>query len=180
MSTLKNILEKYKKVENGPLDQAEKGEGENNFIDTHTDNVSVFDGPGVEENIAAQNATSVFARAKNNMGYDEGESESVYEQTFTIEDIKSILHEEQLDAETIDHIENSLLDEEQSEVFMQIVSETIQDFYDAADEEEQALLDEMLATEEGYEEFLDMIFEEEEEECEECGDSPCSCDEDED
>lgn len=148
--TLKSILEKYKA----------KGADEQHFMDKHTDNVQVTDGPGAKEADAAAKKVKKSTR-KPHHGYEPGEDEEVYESVdrFSIEDIKSVLVTEELDEEIVDRIEKTLL-EASPAYFMQIVDEAVNAFVEEATDEERAILDEMLSTEEGYQELVDLIFEE--------------------
>lgn len=63
------IIEKYEPT----------GGDELAFMQKHTDNISVFDGPGVEEIRAAINSVGTFDRSENNYGNDAGDDEEVYE-----------------------------------------------------------------------------------------------------
>ena len=63
------IIEKYEPT----------GGDELEFMKKHTDNVSVFDGPGVEEIRAAVESVGTFDRSANNFGNDQGDNEEVYE-----------------------------------------------------------------------------------------------------
>lgn len=151
---LQNILEKYK------IRTMRSDGDEQRFADLHTDNISVFDGPGVKEVMAAANATSRVAKPE--APNDEEMYESV---SFTIDEIKAALADPslELNQDLIESIEDELfnvvdLDEEAVE-YLSIIDEAVNDFYQEATEEEQAIIDEMLSTDEGYEEFLDMIFE---------------------
>jgi len=132
-------------------------------VDKHVDNVQVTDGPGIEKEKGhphnAGEKAKTAPRKKDNKGYEPGEDEKVYEE---------------FDAE-----EMSL--EESTDLVFDLIQEALHEFMnEEATEEEAALLEEVLATEEGCEEFLNIIFEEEEltEECDECGEKPCVCDDD--
>lgn len=116
-----NILEKYKA----------KGGDEQRFMDKHTENVSVFDGPGVAEIDAAAKFVPTYDRSENNYGNNEGEDEEVYEE----------------------------IESNDPNYFLSIIDDAIKAVYAESDKEDRDILDEMFATEEGYEEFISMIFE---------------------
>lgn len=122
-SELTQILEKYKA----------KGGDEQRFMDKHTDNISVFDGPGVEEISKAVDGVKAHNRFENNHGYESGQDEEVYEDL------------QYADADPT--------------FFMQIIEEAISEIYEESSDEEKQLMDEMFSTEEGYEEFITMILE---------------------
>ena len=145
MTTLKSILEKYK----------QNGEDEQRFMDKHTENVSVMDGPGVAELQKAMGHTKKVKRIADQEG------DEVYESTdhFSIEDIKSVLVTEDIDEDTINRIEQHLVEASPS-YFMEIIDNAVETFREEASEEERAIIDEMLSTEEGYQELVDLIFEE--------------------
>jgi hypothetical protein len=154
MTNLLTILEKYKS-------RSGEDSPEQDFFYKHTDNVSVFDGPGVAEIRAAIDAAPGHAvNTELRHGYKPDEDASVYE-SFDIEQVRIALQEAELDEETISEIEQSLIEDSEIELH-QMVGEAVADYYNNATEEEQQILDEMLSTDEGYEELLDMIFENEE------------------
>jgi hypothetical protein len=151
MTNLLTILEKYKS-------RAGEDSPEQDFFYKHTDNVSVFDGPGVAEIRAAIDAAPGHAvNTELRHGYKPDEDASVYE-SFDIEQIREALQITGLDEDTINEIEQSLIEDAEIELH-QMVGEAVADYYNSATEEEQQILDEMLSTDEGYEELLDMIFE---------------------
>jgi hypothetical protein len=160
MSTkLISILEKYKS-------RAGEDSDEQNFVYKHTDNIEVFDGPGVAEikaAIAASPGHSINSDPRH--GYRPDEDASVYEETntFELEEIKETLLKYNLDEDTIEQIEASLLESSANEM-LRIIDEAVNDFYQEATKEEKDVLDEMLSTDEGYAELIDMIFEEDESE----------------
>lgn len=160
-STLKNILEKYKA----------RSEDEQHFMDKHTDNVAMHDAVGKSEHDDAVSKIKKHSRSKTRQGYEPGEDEEVYE-SFTLEDVRAALSAAEINESVIDEVEDTLTNASPS-YFMKIIDEAINEFYDEASEEEQNLLDEMLSTDEGYEELIDFIFEEK---CEECGCEECECD----
>lgn len=154
-NTLTDILEKYKKVERGYLD--DKAEGEQNFIDKHIDNVQVTDHPAItKEKGHPHNAgekAKTAPRKKDNKGYEPGEDDKVYESVQEID--------EELDN------------------FLQLIEEAVDDFLaNEASEEEANLIREMFDTDEGYSEFMQMMMEADDC-CDDCGEKPCVCDEDE-
>jgi len=167
MTTLKSILEKYK----------QNGEDEQRFMDKHTENVSVLDGPGVEE---IQKAARGVSAAKH-IGYKSDEDETVYESTdrFSIEDIKAVLVTEDIDEDIIERVENHLLEASPS-YFMQIIDSAVHSFREEATDEERAVIDEMLSTEEGYQELVGLIFEEDEDDDEDDDEDEDDDDEDDD
>lgn len=114
---LLSIIEKY---------EARSGD-EQNFMDKHTDNVSIFDGPGVAEIRKASDAVSYINRDPQK-GYNPGEDEEVYEE------------------------------------YADLINQAVEDFLEEASEEEREALEELFATEEGYDEFVSMLFEEDDEE----------------
>ena len=155
---LSNILEKYKKAGTLDIDRSGADGKENDFIGKHTDNVETFDGPGMKEIDAAVAAVSHAKRAPHH-GYEVDGDDDVYESTDMTyaDDIEELAGMEYED-------EDLMLDEEQlqedASFFMKLIDEVVEEFYnEEADEEEKAMLDEMLATDEGYIEFVDMIFE---------------------
>lgn len=155
-NTLTDILEKYKKVERGYLDN--KDEGEENFIDKHIDNVQVTDHPSVEKEKGhphnAGEKAKTAPRKKDNKGYEPGEDAKVYESVQEID--------EELDN------------------FLQIIEEAVDDFLmNDASEEEALLIREMFDTDEGYAEFMEMMMEADDY-CDHCGEKPCECDDDDD
>lgn len=154
-NVVKDILEKMKKVEDGPLDREDKGEDEQNFIDKHVDNVEVTDTPVLKKTgghpHSAGEKQAMAPRKKHRKGYEPGEDAKVYE-------------------------ELSL--EESTDIMFELIEEAITDFLEEdATEEEAAILSEILSSEENYEEFIDMMFEEK---CEDCGCEECECDDDDD
>jgi|14_taG_2_1085336.scaffolds.fasta_scaffold20017_4 hypothetical protein len=155
---LSNILEKYKKAGTLDIDRSGADGKENDFIGKHTDNVETFDGPGMKEIDAAVAAVSHAKRAPHH-GYEVDGDDDVYESTDMtyaddIEELAGIEYDD----------EDLMLEEDQLQedagFFMKLIDEVVEEFYnEEADEEEKAMLDEMLATDEGYIEFVDMIFE---------------------
>ena len=114
---LLSIIEKY---------EARSGD-EQNFMDKHTDNVSIFDGPGVAEIRKASDAVSYINRDPQK-GYNPGQDEEVYEE------------------------------------YADLINQAVEDFLEEASEEDREALEELFATEEGYDEFVSMLFEEDDEE----------------
>lgn len=159
MSNLRSILEKYKKVEGGHLDPQRSGAdgAEDDFIGKHIDNVDTYEGPSVDadgRSHTPKNPDKMAPRKKHRKGYEPGEDKSVYE-------------------------ESDLSLDEDMKAFAYLVNEAVSEFYEEeATESEKQWLDEMLSTNEGYEELISALFEEDkdEDECEECGESPCCCD----
>ena len=155
---LSNILEKYKKAGTLDIDRSGADGKENDFIGKHTDNVETFDGPGMKEIDAAVAAVSHAKRAPHH-GYEVDGDDDVYESTDMtyaddIEELAGIEYDD----------EDLMLEEDQLQedagFFMKLIDEVVEEFYnEEADEEEKAMLDEMLATDEGYIEFVDLIFE---------------------
>jgi len=154
MSELQRILEKYKS-------RAGDDSDEQRFIDKHTDNVSVFDGPGVAEVQKAAQATSFVDRSMEH-GYNPGQDEEVYE-SFSIEDLRSVFKSMDVEQEIAEEVVKSLKESAPSHV-LKVIDEAVQEYYDEASDEEKAVLDEMLSTDEGYEELLNQIFEEDDDE----------------
>ena len=113
---LLSIIEKY---------EARSGD-EQNFMDKHTDNISVFDGPGVAEVRKASDAVSYINRDPIK-GYNPGQDEEVYE-----------------------------------ELALEI-EEAVNEFMAEASDEEREALEELFSTEEGYDEFVAMIMEDDDE-----------------
>ena len=128
---LLSIIEKY---------EARSGD-EQNFMDKHTDNISVFDGPGVAEVRKASDAVSYINRDPIK-GYNAGQDEEVYESM--AQDIEAAVNE----------------------------------FMAEASDEEREALEELFSTEEGYDEFVAMIMEDDDEDDDE--DDEDDEDEDED
>ena len=156
---LSNILEKYKKAGTLDIDRSGADGKENDFIGKHTDNVETFDGPGMKEIDAAVAAVSHKKRGDDNHGYEVDTDSDVYESidmTYA-DDIEELAGMEYDDDDLM--IEEDVLQEDAS-FFMKLIDEVVEEFYnEEADEEEKAMLDEMLATDEGYIEFIDTIFE---------------------
>jgi len=155
---LSNILEKYKKAGTLDIDRSGADGKENDFIGKHTDNVDTFDGPGMKEIDAAVAAVSHAKRAPHK-GYEVDEDDDVYESfdmTYA-DDIEELSGMEYDDEDLM--IDEEVLQEDAA-FFMKLIDEVVEEFYnEEADEEEKAMLDEMLASDEGYIEFVDMIFE---------------------
>ena len=155
---LSNILEKYKKAGTLDIDRSGADGKENDFIGKHTDNVDTFDGPGMKEIDAAVAAVSHAKRAPHH-GYEVDGDDDVYESTDMTyaDDIEELAGMEYDDEDLM--LEEDQLQEDAS-FFMNLIDEVVEEFYnEEADEEEKAMLDEMLATDEGYIEFVDLIFE---------------------
>jgi len=155
---LSNILEKYKKAGTLDIDRSGADGKENDFIGKHTDNVDTFDGPGMKEIDAAVAAVSHAKRAPHK-GYEVDSDADVYESTDMTyaDDIEELAGMEYDDEDLM--LEEDQLQEDAS-FFMNLIDEVVEEFYnEEADEEEKAMLDEMLATDEGYIEFVDLIFE---------------------
>lgn len=167
MSELQRILEKYKS-------RAGDDSDEQAFMDKHTDNISVFDGPGVEEVKRAVDAVS-HNNADGHHGHTLEDAEDMYE-NFSIEDLRSILESMEVDSDFTDELEKALKESAPSHV-LKVIDEAVRDYYDEATDEEKEMLDEMLSSDEGYEELINYIFEKH---CEECGDDPCTCDDEDD
>ena len=155
---LSNILEKYKKAGTLDIDRSGADGKENDFIGKHTDNVDTFDGPGMKEIDAAVAAVSHAKRAPHH-GYEVDGDADVYESTdMTYADDIEELAGMEYDDEDLMLEEDQL--QEDAGFFMKLIDEVVEEFYnEEADEEEKAMLDEMLATDEGYIEFVDLIFE---------------------
>jgi len=155
---LSNILEKYKKAGTLDIDRSGADGKENDFIGKHTDNVDTFDGPGMKEIDAAVAAVSHAKRAPHH-GYEVDGDDDVYESTdMTYADDIEELAGMEYDDEDLMLEEDQL--QEDAGFFMKLIDEVVEEFYnEEADEEEKAMLDEMLATDEGYIEFVDLIFE---------------------
>ena len=155
---LSNILEKYKKAGTLDIDRSGADGKENDFIGKHTDNVDTFDGPGMKEIDAAVAAVSHAKRAPHK-GYEVDTDDDVYESTdMTYADDIEELAGMEYDDEDLMLEEDQL--QEDAGFFMKLIDEVVEEFYnEEADEEEKAMLDEMLATDEGYIEFVDLIFE---------------------
>lgn len=156
---LSNILEKYKKAGTLDIDRSGADGKENDFIGKHTDNVETFDGPGMKEIDAAVAAVSHQKRGEHRHGYEVDGDDDVYESTDMTyaDDIEELAGMEWDDEDLM--IEEEVLQEDAA-FFMRLIDEVVEEFYnEEADEEEKAMLDEMLATDEGYIEFVDLIFE---------------------
>lgn len=154
-TTINTVLEKFKKVDDGPLDRKEKGEDEQRFIDKHVDNVMTHDAVGKDEHDKIHGAAALHSR-KPNHGNDPGEAKDAYEE---------------YDYDEMDLGEMTL--EESIDNMFDLVETVIEEFLEEeADTDEAEILREMLSTEEGYEEFLDILFEEK---CKECGCEDCEC-----
>jgi len=155
---LSNILEKYKKAGALDIDRSGADGKEEDFIGKHIDNVEVVDGPGMKEIDAAVAAVSHAKRAPHH-GHEVDSDDDVYESfdmTYA-DDIEELYGMEWDDEDLM--IEEEVLQEDAA-FFMRLIDEVVEEFYnEEADEEEKAMLDEMLATDEGYIEFVDLIFE---------------------
>lgn len=166
--TLKNILEKYRAA----------GGDEQRFADKHTDNVQVTDGPGAKE--ASKAGKSTKKKKDERHGYEPGEDEEVYESSvFNIEDLRSVLSEKEMDESLIEEIEKELVEAKDTTDYFNLIDDAINTFIEEASEEERAVVQEMISTEEGYQELLDFIFEEDDED-EEDDDDDDEDDEDDD
>jgi len=156
---LSNILEKYKKAGTLDIDRSGADGKENDFIGKHTDNVYTFDGPGMKEIDAAVAAVSHQKRSEHNHGYEIDGDDEVYESLdMTYADEIEELAGMEYDDEDLMLEEDQL--QEDASFFMNLIDEVVEEFYnEEADEKEKAMLDEMLATDEGYIEFVDLIFE---------------------
>jgi len=155
---LSNILEKYKKAGTLDIDRSGADGKENDFIGKHTDNVDTFDGPGMKEIDAAVAAVSHAKRAPHK-GYEIDTDDDVYESSDMTyaDEIEELAGMEYVDEDLM--LEEEKLQEDAA-FFMKLIDEVVEEFYnEEADEEEKAMLDEMLASDEGYIEFVDMIFE---------------------
>jgi hypothetical protein len=164
---VQGILEKMQKVQGGYLDQDEKGQGEQDFIDKHVDNVDVTDAPAVKAQKGhphdAGSKAKMAPRKKERKGYEPGEDAEVYESEQSFDTLAQILEEGELDESSI-----ALL-----------IDEAISEFIDEeASSEEAALVLEMLSTDEGAEEFMSWILEADDDCCEKCGEPECECDDD--
>ena len=141
---LSNILEKYKKAGTLDIDRSGADGKENDFIGKHTDNVDTFDGPGMKEIDAAVAAVSHAKRAPHK-GYEVDTDDDVYESTETLylDDLEELEGVEYDDEDLM--LEEDQLQEDAS-FFMRLIDEVVEEFYnEEADEEEKAMLDEMLA-----------------------------------
>lgn len=156
---LTNILEKYKKAGALDIDRSGADGKENDFIGKHTDNVAVVDGPGMKEIDAAVAAVDHKKRGPDNHGYEIDTDSDVYESVdMTYADELEELAGMEWDDDDLMIEEEQL--QEDSAFFMKLIDEVVEEFYnEEADEEEKAMLDEMLASDEGYIELVDMIFE---------------------
>ncbi|MDB4726222.1 hypothetical protein OAF54_02205 [bacterium] len=173
---LNNILEKFKKVDGGPLDPKRSGADghEDEFIGKHIDNIETTDGPGQKE-VDASNAKTKLSKRKPHKGYNPKEDEEVYESSDEGYDIEKFYDmEEDLDID----IDMDVLKED-AVFFMNIIDEAVAEFIEEeADEEEKEMLEELMSSDEGYMELIEALFEEKE--CGECGKemSKCDCDDD--
>lgn len=136
-TTLINVLEKFKKVEKGPLDPQRSGAdgAEDDFIGKHIDNVEDHD-DSVNKDGHPHTAGEKGKRApikKHRKGYEKGEDETVYEEV-------------------------DLIDEE-LEILANIVEEAIDEFMEEATDEEREIIAEMLETDEGYNELIAAVLE---------------------
>jgi hypothetical protein len=147
MSTLKNILEKYKA----------KGEDEQNFMDKHTDNVQVTDAPGKKEHDEATKKMKMAPRERK--GYNPDEDSEVYEGYYSLADISSVLFSIDLSEDQIDHVINTLQESSPSKM-VSLIDEAVREFYEESTDEEKKILDEMLQDDAAYEEFITSLFEE--------------------
>lgn len=156
---LSNILEKYKKAGALDIDRSGADGKEEDFIGKHIDNVETFDGPGMKEIDAAVAAIDHIKRGPNRHGHEIDTDADVYESTETLylDDLEELEGVEYDDEDLM--IEEAILQKDAA-FFMKLIDEVVEEFYnEEADEEEKAMLDEMLASDEGYIEFVDMIFE---------------------
>lgn len=145
-----NILEKFKKVDGGPLDPKRSGAdgAEDDFIGKHTDNIEVTDAPvvGGGESHSPKNPDKMAPRKKHRKGYEPGEDADVYEST---------------DFMYVDEIAEAMDLSEETEMYFNLIEEAIQEFIEEeASDEEKEVLEAWLQTEEGYSEFIQFIFEE--------------------
>ena len=128
---LLSILEGYK---------AKSGD-EQNFMDKHTENMSIMDGPGYAEIRKATDAVSYINRNPVK-GYNPGQDAEVYEE------------------------------------YADVINQAVEDFLEEASDEERETLEELFSTEEGYDEFVSMIFEKDEDDDDEDDDDDDEDDDD--
>jgi hypothetical protein len=148
---IQDILEKFKKVEGGPLDPQWNGDGsEDDFIGKHIDNVDVYNDPALEKTKGhphdAGTKAKTVDRKKDRKGYMPGEDAEVYETAdFTNMETLSSL------SDNVD-----LLSEDD---YYSIIEEAVTEFLEEdADEEERALLGEILSNHDQLQEMLEYIF----------------------
>lgn len=167
---LSNILEKYKKDGALDIDRSGADGKEEDFIGKHIDNVDSFDGPGMKEIDAAVAAVKHIKRGPERHGHEVDTDADVYESTDLsyADEIEELVGMEYDDEDLM--LEEDILQEDAT-FFMKLIDEAVAEFYEEeADEDEKAMLDEMLATDEGYIEFIDLIFEGKKGEADEGGD----------
>ena len=122
---LLSIIEKY---------EARSGD-EQNFMDKHTENVSVMDGPGVAEIKKAVDAVSYYDREPVK-GYNAGQDEEVYESM--AQDIEAAVNEFMAEAsdEEREALEELFSTEEGYDEFVAMIMEEDDDDEDDDDDEE--------------------------------------------
>jgi len=156
---LSNILEKYKRAGILDIDRSGADGKESDFIGKHTDNVNVFDGPGVAEIDKAVAAINHIKRGPERHGHEIDTDADVYESADMsyADEIEELSGMDYNDEDLV--IEEDILQEDAA-FFLKLIDEAVAEFYEEeADDEEREMLDEMLASDEGYQEFIDLIFE---------------------
>ena len=119
------IIEKYEPT----------GGDELAFMQKHTDNVSVFDGPGVAEIRAAVESVGTFDRSENNFGNDQGDAEEVYESIAEI--IQGYLDESS--EEEAKELQSIIEDEESFLELISVIMEKEEDEDDDDEDEEETV-----------------------------------------
>jgi hypothetical protein len=154
MSKARELIEKY----------VAKSPDEQRFWDKHE--TEVFDPMEIRKNVIDPSLENVgvINRKKERHGYNSADSKAAYENVvIQWRDIQSVLNEADLDEDTRDTIyaglaENAL---DLNESFYDNISEeVINKVYESASDEERELLDEILASDEGHEDVLNALFEE--------------------
>jgi len=151
----KSIVEKY--VARSPDEQR--------FWDKH--DTQVFDPLNVKANVIdpALKGVGTVKRKETKHGYDSAESEAAYENfVIQLSDIEAVLTEADLDPELLEQIysglaENAIaLDES---FYDNMAEQIIEGVYETSNDAEREMLNNLLSTNEGYEDILDALFEDE-------------------
>jgi hypothetical protein len=160
---LVNIIEKYK---------ARSGD-EQDFMDKHTDNVEVTTAPGGEKGKEASEKMKKADRKNTRQGYEPGEDEEYYESRQMKDSKKEMMVSKGGKVEVIDKKDwesykkkGYIVAEDfgvDLDTMLSIIDEAVAELSEELTEDEKLSLDEMLSTPEGYQDLINSIFEEKDE-----------------
>jgi len=155
MSKARELIEKY----------VAKSPDEQRFWDKHV--TQVFDPMEIRKNVIDPSLKNVGTvnRKKERHGYSSAEGKAAYENVvIQLSDITNVLNEAGLDEETLETVYAGLVENalDLNESFYDNMSEeVINKVYESASDEERELLDELFASDEGHEDVLNALFEDE-------------------